>query len=146
MEWTSAKIYTIVLVILGILLGVQAGVIAIDPSTLPEPIAEVIVYVQYGLNTASVGLIFVILRNISGYLHNLLIGSVIEHDVRFEAKLLAATWVKYQATITGLTSTVSVILQGTPYQPYAVFFVSAGTLICDIVASSISKIVNGITI
>jgi len=145
MELTPAKVYTIVLVVLGILLAVQGVVITTDPSTLPGPIAEVVTYLQYGLSTTTVGLVFVILRNISGYMQNYLIGRVIEQEVKFEAKLLAATWVKYQAVIMGFTSTVSTLLQGTEYQPYAVVIVSAGTLLGDIVASSINKILNGVT-
>lgn len=143
-ELTPARIYLGLLVVLGVLLGVYSIVVAVDPSTLPAPISEIINYIQYGLNTSSIGLVFVLVRNISGYLHNKLIGSVIEQEVKFEAKLLAATWIKYQAVIMGSTSTVAVILQGTPYQSHAVLIVSAGTLICDIVASSINKILNGV--
>lgn len=131
--------FIILLVVFGVLGGVA---VAIQQVKLAPDAPDYIVFLYNGLiyifATSSVAPLFVMVRNIYGYLINKFKPD--SEPIEYEGKRLLQTWLTYEEYIKGTSIFVLAFTQGTPYAPYAYYISGSLSFIIDLVRKTLSDI------
>jgi len=131
----------ILFVALAVLLSIQTFVQTVPVESIPEEFREVWNGIVYVFTTSFAAVLFTFLRNILGYAENWFEASPEEREkLRYEARLLGATWAKYEVYLKGYTAAIVALTAGTPYEKYAVYIAGAVGLITDFITKAIKDL------
>ena len=135
--------FVILFVAFGVLGGVAVGLtqIQLAPDT-PEYIVLVYNGLIYIFTSSSVAPLFVMIRNVYGYLKNKYTPG--NEPIQYEGKQLLTTWLTYEGYMKGFSIFILAFAQGTPYAPYAYYMSGSLAFIVDLVRSSIEDVANSV--
>lgn len=136
-----ATAITILIAAFAVLSGIQYYVQSVDPSTVPEGWEDLWSGIVYIFITSRGAVIFIFIRNILGYAENWLESNPEDRSqIQYEAGLLGATWVKYEALVKGYSVAAIAFTAGTPIEPYAVYIAGALSLVTDLITKAIKDL------
>jgi len=131
----------LLLVAFAVLSAIAMAVKTVDVATIQAEFQGIWAGIAYIFNTSSVTVLFVFIRNLLGYAENWLEAKPEERaKIQYEARLLGATWAKYEVYVKGFTAAIMALSTGTPYYEHATVIAGALGLLVDYITRAIKSL------
>lgn len=139
MKQNVVTAFVILLVAFAVLGGVAVAIqqIKLAPDT-PDQIVLLYNGLIYIFTSSSVAPLFVMVRNIYGYLVNKYTPG--SQPIQYEGKRLLQTWLTYEGYMKGTSIFIVAATQGTPYAPFAYYISGSISFVIDLIRNSLSDI------
>lgn len=144
MKLNLAQAIALLLIVVTVLVTIQVLVSTVDINTLPANLQPFWQAVVIFFSSGAVIVAFSFLRNITGFIENILQGEA-GASVQYEAKQLGATVTRFTAYVAMFETLLRVLFIGTPYGPYATLLAGGLGTIFDITVKAINDLATSHT-
>ena len=141
---TNQNVVTAFVILLVAFAALGGVAVAVQQVKLAPDAPDYIVLLYNGLiyvfTSSSVAPLFVMVRNIYGYLINKYTPG--NEPIQYEGKRLLQTWLTYEGYMKGTSIFIVAATTGTPYEPFAYYISGAASFVIDLVRSSLKDIAD----